>query len=163
MQNRAGLQVSGSSSHATPEFHTFSWMKPRGFSDFAPEQTRKLLRAVKSFSGLGSHLVLKREVQVLVLIQGEEGTELCSLTWQVTVLNIERSLSNFTWNSTLDTRYYSNECFHRANHFCLSNHHFLSIPFSQNAFRQLQEQDFWNVLLQSLLHCLYHTAHQTEK
>lgn len=89
------------------------WNKPRGFSDFAPEQTRKFLRAPKSFSGQGSHLVSKSEVQALVLIQGEEETELCSLTRQVPVLNIERSLSNFTWNSSLETRYYSNESFHR--------------------------------------------------
>lgn len=127
MQNMVCLQVSGNSSHATPEFHTFSWMESRGFSDFASDQARKLLRATKSFSGQDSHLVSKSEVQALVLIQGEEETELCSPTLQVTVLNIERSFLNFTWNSFLETGYYSNESFHSANHLCLLNHHFLSI------------------------------------
>lgn len=115
------------SSHATPEFQTFSWMKPRGFSDFAPDQARKLLRAAKSFIGQDSHLVWKNEVQALVLIQGEEEAEVCSLTLQVTELNTERSLLNFTWNSSLETGYSSNESFHTANHFCLTNHHFLSM------------------------------------
>lgn len=100
------------SSHAAPGFQTFSWMKPRGISDFAPDQARKLRRAAKSFTGQDSHLVWKNEVQALVLIQGEEEAEVCSLTLQVTVLNIERSLFNFTWNSSLETGYSSNESFH---------------------------------------------------
>lgn len=127
MQNMVCLQMSGNSCHATPEFHTFFWIKPRVFSDFAPDQASKLLRAVKSFSDQDSHLVSNSEAQALVLIQGKEETELCSLTLQATVLSIERSLLNFTWNSSLETGYYSNKSFHSANHFCLSNHHFLSI------------------------------------
>lgn len=71
-------------------------MKPRGFLDFAPDQARKLLRAAKSSFGQDSHLVWKNEVQALVLIQGEEEAEACSLTLQVTELNTERSLLNFT-------------------------------------------------------------------
>lgn len=92
MQNMVPLQVSGNSCHATPEFHTFSWIKPRVFLDFVPDKASKLLRAVKWFSDQDSHLVSNSEIQAVVLIQEEEETELCSLTLQATVLSVERSL-----------------------------------------------------------------------
>lgn len=126
MQNMVCLLVSGNSSHATPEFHIFSWMKLRGFSDFAPDQASKLLRAAKSFSGRDTHLVLKSEVQAPVLIQrGRNWTVFSYIASDSTEHRKESQilLEIPPWK----TGYYSNESFHRANHFRLSNHHFLSI------------------------------------